>query len=211
MKRTCVQCGKEFIISKSEIEFYKSKNLKFPKRCKDCRATNKGAGKSREGASETVIKKEAAPVRVETQADTAKKPAGKLGYAYGVVGALVLIILSYFCGYDLFGSHPVENINTGNVQETVMEYSLRFASEESRDQHFEKHGREMGFATPEEYEAAASAVVKNPNSLFKREQEDNDEVYYLEETNDFVIVSDKTGYIRTYYRPQGGIDYFNRQ
>ena len=41
MKRTCKQCGKEFILTQSEIDFYKSKNLSLPKRCKECREQNK--------------------------------------------------------------------------------------------------------------------------------------------------------------------------
>ena len=43
MKRTCKQCGKEFFLSQSEIDFYKSKNLSIPKRCKGCREANKQA------------------------------------------------------------------------------------------------------------------------------------------------------------------------
>jgi len=85
-----------------------------------------------------------------------------------------------------------------------------FRSEESRSEHYEKHGKEMGYASAEEYEAAASAVVTNPNALHKLEAEDGDDVYYLEETNEFVIVS-TTGYIRTYFLPDRGIDYFNEQ
>ena len=77
-------------------------------------------------------------------------------------------------------------------------------------QHYEKHGRSMGFASAEEYTAAANRVISNPASLHKKEQEDGDDVYYLEKTNDFVIVS-TDGYIRTYFRPDDGIDYFNRQ
>ena len=34
MKRICKQCGKEFELSQSEINFYNSKNLSLPKRCK---------------------------------------------------------------------------------------------------------------------------------------------------------------------------------
>ena len=41
MKRTCVQCGKTFILSDSEIRFYKNRNLSIPKRCKECREENK--------------------------------------------------------------------------------------------------------------------------------------------------------------------------
>lgn len=78
------------------------------------------------------------------------------------------------------------------------------------DQHYKKHGIDMGFSSAEEYEKAASGVVNNPNSLHKIEAEDGDDIYYLEETNEFVVVS-TDGYIRTYFNPDKGIDYFNRQ
>lgn len=43
-KRSCVQCGDEFILQDSEIEFYESRNLNLPKRCKECRTKNKNSG-----------------------------------------------------------------------------------------------------------------------------------------------------------------------
>ena len=61
--------------------------------------------------------------------------------------------------------------------------------------------------TPEEYAEGANKVINNKNSLHKTEAEDGDDVYYLEETNEFVIVS-TDGYIRTYFKPTQGIDYF---
>ena len=76
------------------------------------------------------------------------------------------------------------------------------------DKHYDKHGIEMGFASAEEYEAAASAVVTNPNALHKLEEEDGDDVFYLEDTREFVIVS-TDGFIRTYYYADK--DYFDRQ
>ena len=85
-----------------------------------------------------------------------------------------------------------------------------FRSEELLREHYEKHGREMGFASPREYLAGANAVIRNSNVLHKKEKEDGDDVYYVEETNDFVIVS-TDGYIRTYFRPEDGIAYYNRQ
>ena len=41
MKRVCIQCGKEFELAKSEMEFYRKKKLAYPKRCRECRALNK--------------------------------------------------------------------------------------------------------------------------------------------------------------------------
>lgn len=88
--------------------------------------------------------------------------------------------------------------------------SLTFRNDKLLEEHYEKHGIEMGFDSPEAYEEAAAAVVANSDALYKTEAEDGDGVYYLEATNEFVIVS-TDGYIRTYFNPNDGINYFNRQ
>ena len=87
---------------------------------------------------------------------------------------------------------------------------LKFRSKKLLNEHYEKHGVEMGFSSAKDYEAAAAAVVANPDALHKTEKEDGDDVYYLEETNEFVIVS-KDGYIRTYFLPSGGKKYYDKQ
>lgn len=87
---------------------------------------------------------------------------------------------------------------------------LRFRKESLLEQHYEKHGIEMGFDNEEDYQAAAIAVVNNPDSLHKTEKEDGDDVYFLEATGEFVVVS-TDGYIRTYFIPSGGKAYFDRQ
>jgi len=95
------------------------------------------------------------------------------------------------------------------TEEQLTEY-LTFRYDDYLQEHYEKHGVDMGFASPEDYLDAANAVVYNPSSLHKIEAEDGDDVYYLEITNEFVVVS-TDGYIRTYFCPNDGIDYFNRQ
>lgn len=94
--------------------------------------------------------------------------------------------------------------------ETSYDYYLTFYSDKLLNQHYEKHGRDMGFDSPEAYEEAANRVVFNEDTLHKTEKEDGDDVYYLEETNEFVVVS-VSGYIRTYFLPDDGLAYFNRQ
>ena len=85
-----------------------------------------------------------------------------------------------------------------------------FRNDNLLEQHYEKHGVEMGFESMEAYEEAACAVIYHPDVLTKTEEEDGDYVYYVEESNEFVILS-PDGYIRTYFNPSAGIDYFNRQ
>ena len=85
---------------------------------------------------------------------------------------------------------------------------LTFRTEDKLQQHFEKHGQETGCATAEEYLAAANAVIANPAALHKLQAEDGDDLYFLESTGEFVVVS-PAGYIRTYYLTDR--DYFERQ
>ena len=95
---------------------------------------------------------------------------------------------------------------------TYVEYHFR--SKKLLNQHFEKHGSEFDgdfdYASAADYEKGASDVINNSSALHKTEAEDGDGVYYIEATNEFVILS-TDGYIRTYFRPNGGIDYYNRQ
>lgn len=54
-----------------------------------------------------------------------------------------------------------------------------------------------------------NSVVNNSDALHKT-QEDGDDVYYIVSTNEFVVVS-TAGYIRTYFKPDSGIKYYNKQ
>ena len=92
----------------------------------------------------------------------------------------------------------------------VRSSGFRFRTPELLMSHFTKHGIDMGFTTPEAYEEAASRVVTNPRALHKTEAEDGDDVYYVEDTNEFVVMS-RDGYIRTYFNPDRGKAYFDKQ
>jgi len=94
--------------------------------------------------------------------------------------------------------------------EKKSEITYWFRTKAQRDQHYEKHGKEMGFDSAEAYLLAANDVVKDPTSLHKIEKEDGDDVYYREADNAFVIVS-SDGYIRTFFYPSGGKAYYDRQ
>lgn len=106
-----------------------------------------------------------------------------------------------------------ETFTSGDIvvsTETSYDYYLTFYNDKLLDQHYEKHGKEMGFASPEDYERAANEVIFNAETLHKTEKEDGDDVYYLEDTNEFVVVS-TSGYIRTYFLPDDGMAYYERQ
>ena len=71
---------------------------------------------------------------------------------------------------------------------------LAFRTEEKLQQHFDKHGWETGTA--------------NPDAEHKLQAEDGDDLYYLDPTGEFVVVSPE-GYIRTYFITDRA--YFERQ
>ena len=110
---------------------------------------------------------------------------------------------------EIISGNPAEIFSDDN---NYVEYHFR--NNKLLNQHFEKHGSEFetdfNYQTAEDYEHGASDVINNPEALFKYEAEDGDGVYYIEASNEFVILS-TDGYIRTYFRPTRGIDYFNKQ
>lgn len=101
-----------------------------------------------------------------------------------------------------------EDAQTAKTEPAAYTYSFRKA--EYLQEHFEKHGAEFGYASADEYLAGANRVVVSPEALHKLEAEDGDDVYYLESGNEIVFVS-TDGYIRTYFKPDDGKAYFDRQ
>ena len=113
---------------------------------------------------------------------------------------------------DISEEDYYESDSSSAVAETVSENTVEYHFRNSKllNQHYEKHGIEMGYDSPEAYEEAASNVINDPSALHKTESEDGDYVYYIESTNEFVILS-TDGYIRTYFYPSAGKAYYDRQ
>ena len=240
MKRTCVQCGKEFELTNSEVDFYKKKNLNLPKRCQACREKNKQQN------SKTQMRQPSSAAGSSPASGSPSPGSGK-GIMAAVAGIMLLLVVFFFLkqtgilsdvkdnpsavtGIQTAGptpeaavTSPPEEMTTpsselaaGDMQteqpsaspEETTVYTFR--SEKLLLDHYKKHGIDMGFDSAEAYEAAANEVIHNPDALHKLEAEDGDDIYYLEATNEFVVVS-TDGYIRTYFNPDKGIDYYNRQ
>lgn len=194
MKRTCIQCGEEFELSKQEISLYEEKGLELPKRCYSCRRSN----------------------RIRNYDVKVPKGMGRRGRNYFGIGrampgmlAILLILAAFIFGRS-FLSPDTSPAGYGSGSVVTASKTYVFRNFDLLAEHYEKHGRYMGYSSEEEYLIAANAVITDPASLHKQEKEDGDDVYYLEKTNDLVIVS-VDGYIRTYFRPDDGIRYYNRQ
>ena len=122
---------------------------------------------------------------------------------YFLIG-LIIVMIAYFAITMDLGTEEPDPAGDGEY----IEYTFRNSN--LLNDHFNKHGIEMGFSTAEDYEKAASDAANNPDALHKLEKDDGDDVYYVEETNEFVVIS-KDGFIRTYFCPDSGKKYFDKQ
>lgn len=214
MKKTCIQCGKEFEITDGEIGFYKGKGYELPKRCKECRTKNKASRRNGSTDERTDIGQvtKSSNAGKSNQSSVEVKLSGGVGKY--IVAFVVLIALCF--GYTIWDGAGAEKENadiSANVADTRQDNdssTYSFRNDKYLSEHFEKHGEDFDYETMEEYEAGANRVIQSKDVLHKIEAEDGDDVYYLENSNEFVIVS-TDGYIRTYFKPSDGIDYYNRQ
>ncbi len=89
----------------------------------------------------------------------------------------------------------------------------RFRNKNLLDQHYEKHGEEMGFPNAAAYQKAASDIINAADGqdiLYKYKSDGSgDQCFYVEATKEFVVLS-YDGFIRTYFICSG-IKYYNRQ
>ncbi|MBQ9948597.1 MAG: hypothetical protein IJO91_09440 [Oscillospiraceae bacterium] len=99
-------------------------------------------------------------------------------------------------------------------QEEPFEW-FEFRNYSTYESHYEKHGHEFthlfGEITMEEYlEHANELINSDADDILNKYDEDGDYMYFRKSTEEFLVLS-KDGYIRTYFIPTAGIDYWNRQ
>lgn len=104
------------------------------------------------------------------------------------------------------------NNSSKDSQAQGQKETYSFRTKDLLEAHYQKHGAEFGDITLEEYLQGANQLInsRSPELLTKYEAEDGDKLFYIERTNEFLVLS-ADGYIRTYFKPKDGIAYFNRQ
>lgn len=206
IKRNCKQCGKEFVLSDSEAKFFKDKNLELPKRCSECRKENK----NNKDYNINSIKKENINNNYKNDSsenNNYKSVNKKKTFKNIIAAGLVLVVLFLGKLFNIDINWQAIGTSFGTEESNV---SLQFRNETMWEDHFEKHGSEFGYKNKEEYLKGANEVINSSTSKHKTEAEDGDEIYYDEDKNEIVFVS-IDGYIRTYFKPSDGINYYNRQ
>jgi len=215
IKRNCKQCGKDFVLSDSEIKFFKDKNLDLPKRCSECRKENKNNSSSKNSNKNENInsnKNDNIKNKDGNSSTTIKNNINHNGkgktFRNIIIAGLVLVVLLIGKLFNIELNWTDIGTTLENGQSTNV--SFQFRNDQLLEDHFLKHGNEFGYTSKEEYVEGANEVIKSPDSKHKTEAEDRDEIYYNENKNEIVFVS-TDGYIRTYFKPNDGINYFNRQ
>lgn len=207
IKKRCKQCGREFTLTDSEIKFFNDKNLDLPKRCSECRKENKNNNSSNNvnnNKNENINNN----YKIHSNKNsTSHKNNNKKTFRNIIAAGLVLIVLFLGKLFNIDINWQEFGTNFGSQESNV---SLQFRNETMWEDHFEKHGSEFDYKTKEEYLKGANEVINSSTSKHKIEAEDGDEIYYDEDKNEIVFVS-ADGYIRTYFKPSDGINYYNRQ
>ncbi len=91
------------------------------------------------------------------------------------------------------------------------EGSISFRNQDLLDSHYNKHANEFGDISKEEYlKRAGNLINSTSDDILTKIRTNGDIIFYNPNTNEFAVKS-ADGYIRTYFKPSDGIDYFNRQ
>jgi pyocin large subunit-like protein len=105
----------------------------------------------------------------------------------------------------------------GQAAETVapaadqlVQNGLDFRTAEGLVDHFTRHAAEFGYNTPEAYLQGAQNLASGGEGVQTFVRAGGDQLFYRAATNEFGVVS-ADGFLRTYFRPEAGLDYWLSQ
>lgn len=165
----------------------------------------------------TINKGESTKVNVDTDGAYISIKSTSTKIAYGNKGKFkngkfTLTIDGRSVGSAVITVYEKDNAdNCVNIKVTVEQDKYTFRTKELFDSHFKKHGDEFGDISQEEYlEKANELISSSSKNVLTKTSDDNDKLYFNKKTGEFLVLS-ADGYIRTYFIPDDGIDYWNRQ
>ena len=210
MDRICVQCGKRFTLSESELDFYTSKNLTIPKRCRECRKRNKDIGISPNNPE------------LWSHSDVNRYNryyVNNVNKSSVIISFILMVLSGFFALYSLLEYRGIAYILLSSVafifssvifiafscsatkmlieEFDTTEYKHTFYDTEAMTEHYAKHGRETHSKSMEDYLIKANNVLED-RACKTKTIDNGDKLYYKQQTKEFVVVA-KAGYIRTYF------------
>lgn len=144
-----------------------------------------------------------------TDTDMGKITSVKISKGYAVVKMKALSSGdTSVCIYD--SNSPKCRIYVG-VHINYSDYKYEFRTEDALESHYKKHKDEFGNITQDEYLAAANRIITSDSKdiLYKYEKDDGDPMYFDKKTGALLIMS-SDGFIRTFFIPEDGLEYWER-
>jgi hypothetical protein len=135
---------------------------------------------------------------------------------FGAAALFILVLLALACGPPQ--APPPEAPKTkdavegSSVSSHIKRPDLGFASRQKLVEHYQKHGREFGTITMEQYLRKAQGLRDRPagSAILETARPDGTVTRFDRESGDFIAFS-RDGTIRTYFRPTDGEAYYKRQ
>lgn len=132
--------------------------------------------------------------------------------------ALFVVVVAAAIGFSRFGSTnspapaPAAISNTAHSGSDVIWSHGHNGGSQNSEEHWQKHGRDFPeFHSAEEYEQGALRFVTNPPpGTLTKSRENGDTLFYDPATNTFAV-KDRSGEPRTFFRPNSGRAYWDRQ
>ena len=141
--------------------------------------------------------------------------AGRTG-RWGTTTLLILVFLAVSCGSPQ-APQPQTAKSNDAVESAAAPSHIRrpdigFASHQKLVDHYQKHGREFGAITMDQYQKRAQEFRDRPagGAVLENERPDGTVTRFDRESGDFIAFN-KNGIIRTYFRPVDGEGYYRRQ
>lgn len=111
-------------------------------------------------------------------------------------------------------SNRYGNAGNGNRGHATIHTGFPWAKDFDRstlDWHNDEHMKSLGFSSKEEYRAHAvsfaNRVDRTNNISYVRPN--GDTVKFNKKTGEFAVIS-KAGFVKTYFKPKNGIEYYNK-
>jgi pyocin large subunit-like protein len=128
----------------------------------------------------------------------------------------ILVFLAAACGSPQAPSPQPQKakdaVESGAAPSHVKRPDLGFASRQKLVDHYQKHGREFGTITMEQYLRRARELRDRPagGAILENERSDGTVTRFDRESGAFIAFN-QNGVIRTYFRPADGEAYYRRQ
>lgn len=127
-----------------------------------------------------------------------------------VIAFLLMILFVTSCSVN---NNQKQSDKSDVVTETEKAQATQYGFRTSVlwEDHFSKHGAELGKITKEQYLQMANDLINSKSkSVLTKYEDDGDKLFYDVNKNEFLVLS-TDGYIRTFFKPDDGLDYYNKQ